>query len=88
MKNGNARRVVVVTGASAGLGRAIARAFARGERARIGLIARGKVGLEAAKSDTEISGGEALILSADVADAPSVEAAAETSAVLVGGFEC
>ena len=77
MKNGNARRVVVVTGASAGLGRAIARAFARGEGARIGLIARGKVGLEAAKSDIEILGGEALILPADVADAPSVEAAAE-----------
>jgi short-subunit dehydrogenase len=41
------------------------------------LIARGKVGLEAAKSDIEMLGGEALILPADVADAPSVEAAAE-----------
>ncbi|HEX6566274.1 MAG TPA: SDR family oxidoreductase [Chthoniobacterales bacterium] len=76
MKNGNARRVIVVTGASAGLGRAIARAFARSERARLGLIARGKVGLEAAKSDVEALGGEALILPADVADADAVEAAA------------
>jgi NAD(P)-dependent dehydrogenase (short-subunit alcohol dehydrogenase family) len=51
MKTGNARRVIVVTGASAGLGRAIARAFARSEGAHIGLIARGTAGLEAAKSD-------------------------------------
>lgn len=76
MKNGNARRVIVVTGASAGLGRAIARAFARSEGAHIGLIARGKVGLEAAESDVKILGGEALILPVDVADADAVEAAA------------
>lgn len=76
MKNGNPRRVIVVTGASAGLGRAIACAFARSEGARIGLIARGKAGLEAAKSDVENLGGEALILPADVADPHAVEAAA------------
>ncbi|MBV9873082.1 MAG: SDR family oxidoreductase [Verrucomicrobia bacterium] len=76
MKNGSPRRVIVITGASAGLGRAIARAFARSEGARIGLIARGKAGLEAAKSDVEILGGEALMLPVDVADAEAVEAAA------------
>jgi NADP-dependent 3-hydroxy acid dehydrogenase YdfG len=46
MNRSKLQRVVVITGASAGLGRAIARAFARAEGARIGLIARGKEGLE------------------------------------------
>jgi NADP-dependent 3-hydroxy acid dehydrogenase YdfG len=45
--------VIVITGASAGLGRAIAQAFARIEAAQIGLIARGKDGLEGAKDDVE-----------------------------------
>ncbi|MBV8585717.1 MAG: SDR family oxidoreductase [Verrucomicrobia bacterium] len=77
MKTRNAERVVVVTGGSAGLGRAIARLFASNEGARIGLIARGKDGLEGTKSDLEKLGGKALILPADVADADAVEAAAE-----------
>lgn len=46
-------RVIVITGASAGLGRAIAQAFARTKGAQIGLIARGKDGLEGAKDDVE-----------------------------------
>src|SRR4029078_2492296 len=69
------REVVVITGASAGLGRAIARAFGR-RRARIGLLARGKDGLEAAKREIESLGGRALVLSTDVADADAVETAA------------
>ena len=77
MKNGNAARVIVITGASAGLGRAIAEAFAKSEGARIGLIARGEDRLQAAKRDVEKLGGEALILQADVADAGAIEAAAE-----------
>jgi NAD(P)-dependent dehydrogenase (short-subunit alcohol dehydrogenase family) len=77
MKNGNSPRVIVVTGASAGLGRAIAQAFAKTEGARIGLIARGKDRLEAAKREIEELGGDALILQADVADASAIEAAAE-----------
>ena len=69
------REVVVITGASAGLGRAIAREFGR-RRASIGLLARGKDGLEAAKREIESLGGRALVLSTDVADADAVETAA------------
>jgi NAD(P)-dependent dehydrogenase (short-subunit alcohol dehydrogenase family) len=69
-------RVVVITGASAGVGRATAHAFAR-ERARIALIARGRAGLEGAKRDVETRGGEALLFPLDVSDAAAVENAAE-----------
>src|SRR4051812_37656381 len=69
-------RVVVVTGASAGLGRAIARTFAaRG--AVVGLIARGRDGLAAAESEIRDAGGRALALPADVSDAAAVQRAAE-----------
>ncbi|MGH9905792.1 MAG: SDR family oxidoreductase [Pyrinomonadaceae bacterium] len=68
--------VVVVTGASAGLGRAIVQAFAR-EGAHIGLLARGRDGLEGAQSDVESLGGKAIALPTDVADADRVERAAE-----------
>lgn len=67
--------VVVVTGASAGLGRAIVQRFAR-EGAAIGLIARGRAGLEGARRDVEAAGGRALVLPLDVADAGAVEDAA------------
>jgi NAD(P)-dependent dehydrogenase (short-subunit alcohol dehydrogenase family) len=67
--------VVVVTGASAGVGRATVRAFAR-EGAHIGLIARGTDGLEGARADVESLGGKAMILPCDVAHADQVEAAA------------
>lgn len=60
-------RVVVVTGASAGVGRAIAREFgSRGDS--IGLIARGRAGLEAAKRDAEECGGRAIAIPLDVSD--------------------
>ena len=69
-------RVVVVTGASAGVGRAVAREFgAKG--CRVGLLARGRERLEAAKKDIENAGGKAIILPADVANAEEVEAAAD-----------
>src|SRR5690349_14333008 len=64
--------VVMITGASAGVGRATAIAFAR-EGARIGLLARGHAGLQGAKRDVEAAGGQAIILPADVADAQAVE---------------
>ena len=69
--------VVVVTGASAGLGRAIIRAFAR-EGAHIGLLARGRDGLEAAGREVESLGGRALVLAVDVANPDEVDQAAET----------
>jgi NAD(P)-dependent dehydrogenase (short-subunit alcohol dehydrogenase family) len=67
--------VVVITGASAGIGRATARRFAE-DGARIGLIARGRPGLEEAKREVEARGGQALVLPCDVADPAAVEAAA------------
>lgn len=68
--------VVVVTGASAGLGRAIVRAFAR-QGAHVGLLARGRDGLEGARREVESLGGQALVLPTDVSDAAQVERAAE-----------
>ncbi len=68
--------VVVVTGASAGVGRATVRAFAK-EGARIGLVARGREGLEGARREVEELGGKALVLPTDVSDAAQVEAAAQ-----------
>ena len=73
--NGDRPEVVVVTGASAGVGRAVVRRFAR-EGAHIGLLARGIDGLECARRDVEDAGGRALVLPTDVADADGVEEAA------------
>ena|SRR5690242_13675026 len=70
-------KVVVVTGASAGVGRAIAAEFAA-EGAKLGLLARGTDGLEGARRDVEAAGGVALTIPTDVADANQVEAAAES----------
>ncbi len=69
------REVVVVTGASAGLGRAVARAFAR-RGASIGLLARGKDGLDAARQEVELMGGKGVTCVVDVSDPDAVEAAA------------
>ncbi|MGI8689034.1 MAG: SDR family oxidoreductase, partial [Thermomicrobiales bacterium] len=75
MQPGKRSEVVVITGASAGVGRATVQAFAK-RGASIGLVARGKDGLEGAKRDVEAAGGKALALPTDVADADQVEAAA------------
>src|SRR5262245_54533264 len=67
--------IVVITGASAGVGRATAREFAK-RGAWIGLVARGTDGLDAARREVESLGGRALVLAADVADHRQVDAVA------------
>src|SRR5947209_3328091 len=74
--NGSARRVCVVTGASAGVGRATALAFAR-RGWRLAILARGEEGLESARREIEAEGGEVLSFRADVADADAVFTAAD-----------
>ena len=76
MSRNASSEVVVVTGASAGVGRAVARAF--GERgASVGLLARGEEGLEGARRDVEAAGGDALTVRTDVSDPEQVEEAAD-----------
>ena len=76
MQSDNAgEETVVITGASAGLGRATAREFGR-RGARVGLLARGTDGLDAAKREIEELGGSAVAIATDVSDATAVERAA------------
>ena len=70
-------KVIVITGATGGVGRATAHAFAA-QGATIALIARSQLQLEATKSEVEALGGQAICIQADVADASQVESAAET----------
>jgi short-subunit dehydrogenase len=70
-----APEVVVVTGASGGVGRAIAHAFAK-RGAHVGLLARGEPGLQGAREEVEALGGQALMVPTDVSDPEQVEAAA------------
>ncbi|WP_188197497.1 SDR family oxidoreductase [Nonomuraea sp. SYSU D8015] len=71
-----AGQVVVVTGASAGVGRATARLFGR-QGAKVALLARGEAGLEAAAREVELAGGTALAVPTDMAHYHEVEEAAE-----------
>lgn len=82
----NSPQVVVITGASAGLGRATAREFAR-KGAKVGLIARGREGLEATKRELEALGGQAHFVVADVAKAEQVEEAAGQIEAVLGPID-
>jgi NAD(P)-dependent dehydrogenase (short-subunit alcohol dehydrogenase family) len=73
---GSAQRVAVVTGASAGVGRAVARRFGSFGW-DVGLIARGHDGLDAAADEVVAGGGRALAIPTDVANADEVEDAAD-----------
>lgn len=69
-------KIVVITGASAGVGRATAIAFGRAG-AKVALIARGEEGLQSAQREVELNGGRALTIALDVADAAALDAAAD-----------
>lgn len=75
MKKDLKNKVVIITGASAGLGRAMVRKFAK-HGANIALIARGTDGLEAARNEVEALGSEALVVPLDVSNSEGVENAA------------
>jgi short-subunit dehydrogenase len=80
------RRVVVITGASAGVGRAAARRFgARGDA--VGLVARGRDGLDAARREVEAAGGKAVAVQADVADYAQLAAAAASIEASLGAID-
>jgi short-subunit dehydrogenase len=80
------KRTVVITGASAGVGRAVAHEFAR-QGFHVGLIARGLEGLEGAAREVRELGTEALVLPADVADAQAVFAASDRVVSTWGGID-
>lgn len=87
MKHGNLRdKVVVVTGASSGVGRAIVRRFGQCG-ASVGLVARTREALEHAADEIRSCGGRALVLPADVSDADAVMRAAELTVERFGRID-
>src|SRR6202161_3647384 len=80
------RKVALVTGASAGVGRATAVALAR-HGSDVALLARGEAGLAAAAAEVESRGSRALILPADVADFDAVDRAASRAEEELGPLD-
>lgn len=85
-KQRSSRPVVVVTGASAGVGRAIVREFAR-HGASLGLLARGREGLEEARREVEQEGGQACAIPTDISDPTQVDHAAEQVELELGPID-
>ena len=79
-------QTVVITGASAGIGRATAQLFGR-RGANVALLARGTAGLEGAARDVEAGGGKALAIPTDVADYSAVAAAADETEAAFGPID-
>lgn len=79
-------KVIVITGATGGVGRATAHAFAR-RGARIALLARGHERLEATRREVEALGGRAICIPTDVAVAEQVEAAAQMAEDKLGPID-
>ncbi len=79
-------QTVVITGASAGIGRATARLFAE-RGANVVLLARGTTGLDATAADVEARGGRALTVPTDVADHAQVESAAQAAEEAFGPID-
>lgn len=79
-------QVVVITGGTAGVGRATARAFAK-RGAHIGLLARGRTGLDATKEEVEALGGKAITVQGDVANSEDVERLAEETEAAFGPID-
>ncbi|OBG25650.1 SDR family oxidoreductase [Mycobacterium sp. E3198] len=79
-------QTVVITGASAGIGRATAQLFGK-RGANVALLARGAAGLEGAARDVEAGGGKALAIPTDVADHSAVEAAADEAEAAFGPID-
>jgi NAD(P)-dependent dehydrogenase (short-subunit alcohol dehydrogenase family) len=86
MAEHGASRVVVVTGASGGIGRATARAFGA-EGAKVALLARGETGLRAAAEEVREAGGQALPITTDMADYEQVRAAARRAEAELGPID-
>jgi NAD(P)-dependent dehydrogenase (short-subunit alcohol dehydrogenase family) len=80
------RKIALVTGASAGVGRATAVALAE-HGFDVALLARGEAGLEAAAADVRAKGGRALVVAADVSDYAQVDAAASTAEAELGPLD-
>lgn len=78
--------VVAISGASAGVGRAAAVEFAK-RGASVGLIARGRAGLEGALADVEAAGGRGHAVVADAADPDRLEAAARDIEAALGDID-
>lgn len=79
-------KVIVITGASGGVGRATAREFGK-QKAKVALLARGEEALQAAAKEIDEMGGEALPLPVDLADAAQIEKAAEVIEQKWGGID-